>query len=324
MNGDEYNTLKPEQETLLNNTILTGEVPNWDELKETLKSRIKSNIEEFIHRGPDPLIERSNLPATTDGLVISPFKPRANNPKFGPTRTLPSDMTEQEANEMLETVIGMIDGFTSGPPFTIKRVCELALLPRNHYRTVGKYLRGLERTLLVTSSPNTFNLQSMEEEGPSVYSELGMDGVLKIVSTPIFTPIAFLHDDARRRSQSRSPPASPLRLHNSLAMGDAPADEPKGLGLVDELDTPAPGHMASKPNPLTATTSSEPPTPNTSLESLPSLSERFVKAEDTDGKDGGNKGGGSGAEGTKGAEDGKNEDAEVENMVLSQEDDVQT
>jgi serine/threonine-protein phosphatase 4 regulatory subunit 2 len=164
----------------------------------------------------------------------------------------------------------------------------------------------------------------MEEDGPSVYSELGMDGVLKIVSTPIFTPIAFLHDDARRRSQSRSPPASPLRLHNSLAMGDAPADEPKGLGLVDELDTPAPGHMASKPNPLTATTSSEPPGPATSLDALPSLSERFVKAGDTDGKDGGYKDGASGMEGVKGSEDGKNEDAEVENMVLSQEEDVHT
>lgn len=65
-------------------------------------------------------------------------------------------MTEQQANEFVENIVGMIEGFDEAAPFTIKRVCELALLPRNHYRTVGKYLRGLERTLLVTSSPNTF------------------------------------------------------------------------------------------------------------------------------------------------------------------------
>jgi serine/threonine-protein phosphatase 4 regulatory subunit 2 len=129
-----------------------------------------------------------------------------------------------------------------------------------------------------------------------------MEGVLKTINTPIFTPIAFLHDDARRRSQSRSPPQSPLRLNNALALGDganASADELKGLGLVDELDTPAPGHMASAPTPLSATTT---PTP-----SEKSLEQRFVKAESEE-------------TGTKvDGEDVKKEDAEVESMVLSED-----
>lgn len=97
-------------------------------------------------------------------------------------------------------------------------------------------------------------------------------------------------------------------------MSEAPADEPKGFGLVDELDTPAPGHMASKPNPLTATTSSEPPTPSSDPTTLPSLSDRFVKesgdAHEVEKKEIKEEGGG---------EESKNEDAEVEVMVLSQE-----
>lgn len=184
---------------------------------------------------------------------------------------------------------------------------------------MGKYLRGVERTLLVTSSPTTFDLEDVASP-PSVYAALGMEGVLTTVTTPIFTPIPFLHEDARRRSQSRSPPASPLRLHNALSVGDAPADEPKGLGLVDELDTPAPGHMASKPQPLSATTSSEPPAHH----ETPSLADRFVKSE---GDEAGEKAEGegeakssAGTEGKKGQEkereEGK-EDAEVENMVLT-------
>ncbi|CAG7846439.1 SubName: Full=Uncharacterized protein {ECO:0000313/EMBL:CCA66939.1} [Serendipita indica DSM 11827] len=317
MNGENSNTLSPgmclEDEGLLNKTIASGEVENWEQLREVLTKRIAANVQEFLQRGSDPLIERSNLPATTDGLVLPPFKPRANNPAYGPTRTLPSEMTEQEAKDMLEIVVNMLEGFADSAPFTIKRVCELALLPRNHYRTVGKYLRGLEKTLLVTSSPQTFSVAS-DDGKPSVYSTLGMEGVLKTVSTPIFEPIPFLHDDARRRSQSRSPPASPLRLHNSLAMSEAPADEPKGFGLVDELDTPAPGHMASKPNPLTATTSSEPSTPLSDPTALPSLSDRFVK-EGGDEKEAEKKE----TEVQGGGEENKNEDAEVEVMVLSQE-----
>lgn len=129
-----------------------------------------------------------------------------------------------------------------------------------------------------------------------------MEGVLKQTSTPIFSPIPFLHDDARTRARSRSrsqSPPSPLRLTNALAPGDGPADEPRGLGLVDELDTPAAGHMATKPNPLTAVMSADPAL---------SLSERFVKATETEG------------EGDVEAK--KQEDAEVENMVLVQDEEA--
>jgi serine/threonine-protein phosphatase 4 regulatory subunit 2 len=136
-----------------------------------------------------------------------------------------------------------------------------------------------------------------------------MEGVLKTINTPIFTPIAFLHDDARRRSQSRSPPQSPLRLNNALALGDvASAEEPKGLGLVDELDTPAPGHMASTPTPLSATTTPTPSEPPSPVVSEKSLEQRFVKS--TESKEPAVKVDG---------EDVKNEDAEVESMVLSED-----
>jgi serine/threonine-protein phosphatase 4 regulatory subunit 2 len=163
----------------------------------------------------------------------------------------------------------------------------------------------------VTSSPDTFTVSPPQSPSESIYASLGMEGVLKTINTPIFTPIAFLHDDARRRSQSRSPPQSPLRLNNALALGDgasAPAEEPKGLGLVDELDTPAPGHMASTPTPLSATTTPTPSEPPSPAVSEKSLEQRFVKS--TEREEPGVKVDG---------EDVKNEDAEVESMVLSED-----
>jgi serine/threonine-protein phosphatase 4 regulatory subunit 2 len=85
-------------------------------------------------------------------------------------------------------------------------------------------------------------------------------------ATPLFSPIPFLHQDARR-STSRSPP--PLALDTTAVSGEGRAAagaplmvsaelqgsiEPAGLGLVDELDDPGPGHMSDTPTALTAVT----------------------------------------------------------------------
>lgn len=91
-------------------------------------------------------------------------------------------------------------------------------------------------------------------------------------STPLFSPIPFLHDDARR-SKSRSPPPTPLTLDS-----EAP-DDFKALGLVDELDDPRPGHMSDYPTPLTAVTTLP---PHESKPFLSSLDQRFVKANEMD------------------------------------------
>lgn len=46
------------------------------------------------------------------------------------------------------------------PPFTVQRLAELAANPRGHYRSVGKYIRALERTLLVTSTHKDYPLDT--------------------------------------------------------------------------------------------------------------------------------------------------------------------
>lgn len=94
---------------------------------------------------------------------------------------------------------------------------------------------------------------------------------------PLFSPIPFLHDDARR-SQSRSPPPSPLILHGVDASGAVPTT-PKVIGLVDELDDPSPGHMSEHPTPLTSVTT---PSAGTSRPFLQSLEQRFTKSTHSD------------------------------------------
>ena len=174
----------------------------------------------------------------------------------------------------------LIHKFTSRkPPFTMQRLCELCLYPRKQYKSVGKYLRAVEKSILVTSTWDSFPV-TMEEkqEMPAIPIGLTLSaGRNSTPATPLFSPIPFLHEDARR-SKSRSPPPSPLAL-SSVPSAGAEHPEPletKALGLVDELDDPGPGHLSDHPTALTAvTTISE----HGAQPLMGSLADRFIKSD---------------------------------------------
>ena len=187
--------------------------------------------------------------------------------------------------------------------------------PKKNFKYLGKYLRAVERTLLVTSTIDVFPVVNPEDSE----STFSLAGSLREATTPLFSPIPFLHEDARR-SHSRSPPISPLHLPTSStnnpnveplslgasasagAMKGAEENEGPVLGLVDELDDPSPGHLSERPTALSSTTSvgleadsssSEAPTASAQIPGKPmfggSLGDRFVKAssrtESTEGTD---------------------------------------
>ena len=150
--------------------------------------------------------------------------------------------------------------------------------PRQHFRFAGKYLRAVERALLVTSTIDAFPVVINPEETADASSSPFMSiGSLREATTPLFSPIPFLHEDARRRSRSRSPPMSPLNLSTNaparplspsadpLSLGPAAVDSGAAaaavtpvIGLVDELDDPGPGHLSDHPTALTSTTTTVP------------------------------------------------------------------
>ncbi|RDX56718.1 PPP4R2-domain-containing protein [Lentinus brumalis] len=251
----------------------------WPLLRNIIKHKLDKNITAFLAEGPrweprPPLMLAVAQQLQNGGLKLPPFPPRdyvPSNPNPPPPKV---NLSDKEAEDLKTSIYAQLDEF-DGTPFTIQRVCELCVNPRQHYKYIGKYLRAVEKSLLVTSTYDAFPPLS---ETDSTYSAIGHPSIstsaVSAPNTPMFSPIPFLHEDARR-SKSRSPPPSPLVLPATVTGGITAAEEAtdvKALGLVDELDDPSPGHMSDHIEPISATTT---------VSSRPlhgTLEERFVKA----------------------------------------------
>jgi PPP4R2 len=86
-------------------------------------------------------------------------------------------------------------------PFTIQRLVDLCATPRENYTALGKYCRTLEKTLYVTSTWDffpTLPLQPLDSMA-FVAARVGLSSS-SALRTPLFSPITFLHDDARHHT----------------------------------------------------------------------------------------------------------------------------
>ena len=115
------------------------------------------------------------------------------------------------------------------------------------------------------SFPNPVNSETKPNGNGPTTSPLSI-GPISAPTTPIFSPIPFLHSDARARSKSQSPPRTSPNELNYV--------EP-AFGRVDELDDPRPGHLSDGPTPISSTTTI-----------TMTLQDRFVKGEDQEQKEG--------------------------------------
>ncbi|CED85348.1 Protein phosphatase 4 regulatory subunit 2 related protein [Phaffia rhodozyma] len=112
-------------------------------------------------------------------------------------RTLPGKVNSEEAEFMESRVSRLLDEFESDPPFTIQRLCEILVDPQSIHSNLGKHIRAIERTLLVTStfqppSPSNNNSIStfLTKTNPS--NVPGHPISPRNSSAPLFSPIPFL------------------------------------------------------------------------------------------------------------------------------------
>ncbi|TFY81707.1 hypothetical protein EWM64_g2308 [Hericium alpestre] len=271
---------------MLDKIASTDEVQiEWPKLRDIIKYKVDQNVSSFLadqeklkSAHPPPF---NPEPSTTGGLKIPPFPPRERNDE-NPNEAPKVFLSEEEAKEIKESLFAQLDNLDD-TPFTIQRLSEVCEHPTEHYTTVGKYLRAVERTLYVTSSWSSFP-PLPPQAGPTAIpsTPLGVSST-SVPSTPLFSPIPFLHNDARR-SKSRSPPPSPLALTAVGPGGGVPLDTAamalgdKAMGMVDEMDDPGPGHLSDRPTALSSVTSVG------EGSGVMTLEDRFVKGSEGNGE----------------------------------------
>ncbi|TPX72176.1 hypothetical protein SpCBS45565_g00613 [Spizellomyces sp. 'palustris'] len=76
-----------------------------------------------------------------------------------------------------ETRIGQaLDTFDEAP-FTVQRLCELTVRPNEHHKNIWKYLRALEKVLLVTSSDSTVHFGGIRDSPMEIVQGNGVSSV---------------------------------------------------------------------------------------------------------------------------------------------------
>lgn len=70
--------------------------------------------------------------------------------EFHEQHPMPAAVPAFNFEELKKEIVDSLDSF-SGAPFTIQRICELLTLPTKHYKRTDKFMRGLEKNVLVVS-----------------------------------------------------------------------------------------------------------------------------------------------------------------------------
>ncbi|RWS14080.1 serine/threonine protein phosphatase 4 regulatory subunit-like protein [Dinothrombium tinctorium] len=103
-----------------------------------------------VARTGDPVYPWHNIRALLRRkieLVINEF-----NEKY-PANNIPDlpNVKRFDFDEMKKDILDTFDVF-NGSPFTIQRICELLTAPYKHYKRIDKFMRGLEKNVLVVST----------------------------------------------------------------------------------------------------------------------------------------------------------------------------
>lgn len=136
---DDFSKRKPkvipnELEEYLVYVARTGDpVYQWPLLKCLFKEKLLSVITEFYESNP--------------GLEITP------SPNVDPFNY----------DTMKNSLIERIESFSSAP-FTIQRICELLTAPRKQYNRIDKYMRAIEKNVLVVSTREPGFQRHVEQE----------------------------------------------------------------------------------------------------------------------------------------------------------------
>ncbi|PAA55883.1 hypothetical protein BOX15_Mlig025776g1, partial [Macrostomum lignano] len=172
----------------------------WHLVKPLIRVKLESAIESFL--------------SDSSMASIDDYYPRPNMETF-------------QLSVYRQTVLSTLDQFTNAP-FTIQRVCELALSPNKHYRRVDKYLRGLLKCLSVVSciDPAGQKIVFDQDEEDMIVSNSSDSTAAAAAGAAS----ASTHAGAEAAAASVSSAATADHMANDSLSGDDDLEEASGSG----------------------------------------------------------------------------------------------
>ncbi|WVQ71817.1 hypothetical protein IAR50_001359 [Cryptococcus sp. DSM 104548] len=178
-------------------------------------------IDRSRRRGPPPIMGRSLSPMdvrangipsqniVASGVGVIDDQNWDDETAIG-GRKLVGWLDEEKGRKEIDRMRALLDEMDE-PPFTIQRLAELLLHPTSQHSSLGKFIRAIEKSLLVTTPweapsyeyvpPSTFrehvggsgSLSSFSSPGSNSSSSFDSDTTVPPGSTtPLFSPIPFL------------------------------------------------------------------------------------------------------------------------------------
>nr|XP_046221613.1 serine/threonine-protein phosphatase 4 regulatory subunit 2-A-like [Oncorhynchus gorbuscha] len=148
----------PALDQLLSHVAKTGETMiSWSQFKSYFLFKLEKVMDDFRTLSPD------QRDPSNPNVEYIPFE------------------------EMKERILKIVDGY-NGIPFTIQRLCELLTDPKRNYTGTDKFLRGVEKNVMVVScvyptsekngatSVNKMNGVMFPGNNTSIYSERNING----------------------------------------------------------------------------------------------------------------------------------------------------
>ncbi|EFX67852.1 hypothetical protein DAPPUDRAFT_229122 [Daphnia pulex] len=242
-----------------------------DELNDYDKQKtpeIPKNLEEYINHLAKtgetlfPWLKIRGVLRHKLELVIANFK------EVCPTENLPPCPNVEPFNFEIvkDKILQQFDSFTCAP-FTIQRLCELLCAPRKHYKRTDKFMRGIEKNLLVVTTVDPEQRKRSESVSSS---QMLVNGVVDInvgSSRPLATfaakndsrPVSAASDtasvsDADSGISDTEDEDKPARKEPVLIKASGTA-EPQDQGEARETTNGAVDQEEAKPSPTTETVS---------------------------------------------------------------------
>lgn len=142
----------------------------WSDWKHVIENRLKQNL--WLFGSSNSSTELENGIETENGI--------------------PLDISELDKTLFDRITNVLLFNFSSYPPYTIQRLAELILRPKLHYKSLSKYLRAVEKTVMVTSTTEDFKVfdtnscdQKINDNDPNI---------------PNLTPVSWIYSDENESS----------------------------------------------------------------------------------------------------------------------------